>query len=81
MPRLVKYVKVTFDSFWMSGELTVKERKALTFAKNMYKNHKAFLKEYNWNGQWHGYVIADSQLKLTVKFDTILLPVVRKRKT
>ena len=80
MARQIKFVTVTFDAFWMSGSLTVKERKALTFAKNLHKHHKAFIKEYKWNGKWHGYEIADDQLKLKVTFETIYKPVEYKRK-
>jgi len=81
MPRLIKYVKVKFDSFWMSGELELKERKALTFARNLRKNHEAFAKEVKWYGKWHGHVIDDKQLLLKVSFQTVYKPVVRKVKT
>lgn len=80
MPRLAKFVTVTFDSFWISGELTMKERKALSFAKSLNKHHKAFIKEYNWNGKWHGHLIPDNRTKLKVVFNVTYRPVVRKKR-
>jgi len=75
MPRFSKFVIVKFDSFWISGELTVKQRKALPFARNLNKHHKAFIEEYKWKGKWHSRVIPDDQLKLKVTFEVIFKPV------
>lgn len=80
MPRLVKFVKVTFDSFIISGELEMRERKALAFARALSKNHKSFIKEYNWYGRWRDHSLVKDQLHLKVSFTVIYKPYVRKNK-
>lgn len=81
MARPIKIVTVTFESLWSSGCLTITgERKALTFARNLRKNHERFIKQYNWNGMWCGQVIRDDQLKLKVKFEIFVKTKVSNKK-
>lgn len=81
MARPTKIVTVTFESIWSSGCLTITgERKALTFARNLRKNHMRFIKQYNWNGMWCGQVIRYDQLKLKVKFEIFVKTKVGNKK-
>lgn len=80
MARPTKIVTVTFESLWSSGCLTITgERKALTFARNLRKNHERFIKQYNWNGMWCGQAVRDDQKKLKVSFEVTLKSNGRKR--
>lgn len=80
MARPTKIVTVTFESIWSSGCLTITgERKALTFARNLRKNHMRFIKQCNWNGTWCGQPIRDDQRHLKVSFEIFVKTKTSKR--
>ena len=71
MARPLKIVTITFDSFWSSGVLTiVGAGKANTFARSLYRNHKRFLKQYDYDQKWCTKTITLNDCKLKVKFET-----------
>lgn len=78
MPRMTKWIIVSFESYWTSGTLTLKPGKALTFAKSLKRNHIAFLKKLDFFGDlWIRFEdLPKGHEKLKVKFEVIYKPVV-----
>lgn len=81
MARTNVRVIVTVKSFWMSGTFDLSQTKALTFAKNVKKSHEHFLCRKNpATGIWHGEELSEKDRTLQVSFETILKPIITKRK-
>ena len=72
MPKPTEFVKIIFESFWCSGELTLERKKALNFAKALHNSHLGFMRQVTWNGQYMGIEITEANKHMNVVFEKVL---------